>query len=79
MRLRLQHGRKGQTTEYYQYDIPSPKFVTQRVGDYWIVGMIDTDKTWWFDGVQYPTATAGQAQARAYAETYDRAGKRPNV
>jgi hypothetical protein len=38
MQPRQRHGRKGSSTEYYEFDFQCPKFITQRVGDDWIVG-----------------------------------------
>ena len=71
------HGRKGQATEYYELDFPSPKFVTQRCGDHWIVGIIHIDHRWWFDNIQYPTAAHGRAVAREYALRYRDTGAFP--
>ena len=74
---RERHGRKGQETEYYELDFPSPKFVTQRVGDHWIVGIVHIDRQWWCDKEWYPTAAHGRAAAREYALLYRETGRMP--
>lgn len=66
---RQRHGRKGQRTEYYEYDFPSPKFITQKVSERWIVGYA-------YQGVirmgrtLYPNAEVGQTAARRFAREF---------
>ena len=74
---RERHGRKHQATEYYQLDFPSPKFVTQKCGEHWIVGIVHADGGWWFDNLLYPTAMHGRAAARGYALVFRDTGACP--
>lgn len=70
MKIRERHGRKGQPQEYYEFSTQLPKFVTQRCGTYWIVGIVYPDGVWDIKPDQYPTAEAGRRAARALWEHY---------
>lgn len=75
---RERHGRKGQAIEYYELDYPSPKFITQRRGDDWCVGIVHVDGRWWFDNCVYHSAANGRAAAREYALLYRETGAFPD-
>jgi hypothetical protein len=63
MKVRQRHGCVGQAQEYYEYAVQSPKFVAQKCGPYWIVGITYPDGVWRVSDQTYPTATAARAEA----------------
>jgi hypothetical protein len=69
MDIRESHGRVGQATEYYEYQIRHPRVWLQRVGEQWLLGVTHTD------GVlqslaYYPEVADGKRAAARLAQTY---------
>lgn len=45
-KIRMQHGRKSERTEYYEWRIVTPKVVIQKYGERWMLAITHTDGTW---------------------------------
>jgi hypothetical protein len=69
MDIRERHGRVGQATEYYEYEIRHPRVWLQRVGAQWLLGVTHTDGALQ-SLAYYPELADGKRAAARLAQTY---------